>query len=232
MCWGEFSWAQWLWYWLFNQVALIQILSEPYISAMHLFISFCVTNFICEMANTNSEMCRWQEKLPETTSENFSEKGKHMVDREKTLVTSSNFFFHNFFPKPSIWGLQKLFFIWKRDKDTNCCWPLYLYNASLKIVISSDTDFHGIKTYTKITFNKSTSRIVEQEKGKGPLEGPLVSVEKRFMYSTFCLDSLNKKAFENIAGKGEKRLLKTLQEKEKMLETSIFSFSHYVFYSA
>ena len=34
--WGEFSLAQWLWYWLFNQAALVQILSEPYISAMHL----------------------------------------------------------------------------------------------------------------------------------------------------------------------------------------------------
>ena len=43
---GEFSLVQWLWYWLFNQVALVQILSEPYISAMHLFIYFFVTNFV------------------------------------------------------------------------------------------------------------------------------------------------------------------------------------------
>ena len=31
---------------LFNQAALVQILSEPYISAMHLFISFFVTDFV------------------------------------------------------------------------------------------------------------------------------------------------------------------------------------------
>ena len=42
----EFSLAQWLWYWLFNQAALVQILSKPYISAMHLFISFFITNFV------------------------------------------------------------------------------------------------------------------------------------------------------------------------------------------
>ena len=43
--WGKFSLAQWLWYWLFNRAVLVQILSEPYISAMHLFISFFVTSF-------------------------------------------------------------------------------------------------------------------------------------------------------------------------------------------
>ena len=42
----EFFLALWLWYWLFNQAALVQILSEPYISAMHLFISFFLTEFV------------------------------------------------------------------------------------------------------------------------------------------------------------------------------------------
>ena len=42
--WGEFSLAQWLWYWLFNQAALVQILSRSYVSAMHLFIYFFITN--------------------------------------------------------------------------------------------------------------------------------------------------------------------------------------------
>ena len=46
---GEFSLAQWLWYWLFNQAALVQILSEPYISAMHLSISSFVTDFVRKM---------------------------------------------------------------------------------------------------------------------------------------------------------------------------------------
>ena len=42
---GEFSLAQWLWYWLFIQASLVQILSRSYISDMHLFICFFVTNF-------------------------------------------------------------------------------------------------------------------------------------------------------------------------------------------
>ena len=46
LCWGEFSLAQRLWYWLFNQAALVQILSEPYIFAMHLFISFFVKDSV------------------------------------------------------------------------------------------------------------------------------------------------------------------------------------------
>ena len=49
MHWGEFSLAQCLWYWLFNQAALVQILFEPYISAMHLLISFFVTDFVHKM---------------------------------------------------------------------------------------------------------------------------------------------------------------------------------------
>ena len=47
--WGEFSLAQWLWYWLFNQAALVQILSEPYISTMQLFISFFVADVVHKM---------------------------------------------------------------------------------------------------------------------------------------------------------------------------------------
>ena len=43
---GESSLDQWLRYWLFNQAALVQILSETYISAMHLFFSFFVTKFV------------------------------------------------------------------------------------------------------------------------------------------------------------------------------------------
>ena len=39
---GEFSLAQWLWYWLFVQASLVKILSKSYISAMHLFICFFV----------------------------------------------------------------------------------------------------------------------------------------------------------------------------------------------
>ena len=38
--------AQWLWYWLFNQATLVKIRPRPYISAMHLFISFFVTDFV------------------------------------------------------------------------------------------------------------------------------------------------------------------------------------------
>ena len=46
--WGEFSLAQWLWYWLFVQASLVQILSEPYLSAMHLFICFFVADFVAD----------------------------------------------------------------------------------------------------------------------------------------------------------------------------------------
>ena len=35
-----------LWYWLFVQASLVQILSESYIFAMHLFICFFVANFV------------------------------------------------------------------------------------------------------------------------------------------------------------------------------------------
>ena len=44
---GEVSLAPWLWYLLFFvQASLVQILSESYISAMHLFICFFVTDFV------------------------------------------------------------------------------------------------------------------------------------------------------------------------------------------
>ena len=39
---GEFSLAQWLWYWLINRAALVRVPPGSYISAMHLFISFFV----------------------------------------------------------------------------------------------------------------------------------------------------------------------------------------------
>ena len=40
------SLAQWLWYWLINRAALVRIPPGSYISAMHLFISFFVTDFV------------------------------------------------------------------------------------------------------------------------------------------------------------------------------------------
>ena len=46
---GEFSLAQWLWYWLINRAALVRIPQGSYISAMHLFISFFVTDFVRKM---------------------------------------------------------------------------------------------------------------------------------------------------------------------------------------
>ena len=45
-CIWEFSLAQWLWYRLFVQAYLVQTLSRCYISAMHLFICFFVTDFV------------------------------------------------------------------------------------------------------------------------------------------------------------------------------------------
>ena len=39
---GEFSLAQWSWYWLINRAALVRIPPGSHISAMHLFISFFV----------------------------------------------------------------------------------------------------------------------------------------------------------------------------------------------
>ena len=38
--------AQWLWYWLINQATLVRISPGSYISAMHLLISFFVTDFV------------------------------------------------------------------------------------------------------------------------------------------------------------------------------------------
>ena len=50
----EFPLGQWLWYWPFNQVALVQILVEPYISSMRLFISFSLrTLFIRHVTQTS-----------------------------------------------------------------------------------------------------------------------------------------------------------------------------------
>ena len=46
---GEFSLAQWLWYWLINRAVLVRIPPGSYISAMHLFISFFVTDFVRKM---------------------------------------------------------------------------------------------------------------------------------------------------------------------------------------
>ena len=44
-----FNWllfSQWLWYWLIKRAALVRIRPRPYISAMHLFISLFVTDFV------------------------------------------------------------------------------------------------------------------------------------------------------------------------------------------
>ena len=38
--------TQWLWCWLINQAALVRIRPGSYMSAMHLFISFFVTDFV------------------------------------------------------------------------------------------------------------------------------------------------------------------------------------------
>ena len=46
---GEFSLAQWLWYWFINQAALVRVPPGSYISAMHLLISFFVTDFVRKM---------------------------------------------------------------------------------------------------------------------------------------------------------------------------------------
>ena len=46
MSWGEFSLAQWFLYWLSVQGSLVQILSRPYIFAMHFFICFFFTDFV------------------------------------------------------------------------------------------------------------------------------------------------------------------------------------------
>ena len=49
MCWREFYLAQYLWYWLFVQASLVQILPRYPISAMHSFVCFFVTDFVRKM---------------------------------------------------------------------------------------------------------------------------------------------------------------------------------------
>ena len=51
MHWREFSLAKWLWYWLFVQASLVQILSRSYISAVCLFICFFVMILFEKMEN-------------------------------------------------------------------------------------------------------------------------------------------------------------------------------------
>ena len=65
LCWGEFSLAHWLWYWLFDQAFLVQILSRSYISVMHLLICFFVMNFVRKI---------WKEYCPEDWFEELQER--------------------------------------------------------------------------------------------------------------------------------------------------------------
>ena len=58
---GEFSLAQWLWYWLFVQASLVQVLSRSYISAIYLFF---VTDFVHKSACYNNTVVYGHKSKP------------------------------------------------------------------------------------------------------------------------------------------------------------------------
>ena len=106
--WGEFSLAQWLWYWLFVQASLVQILSRSCISAMHLFICVFVMDFVRKTCNINW-LTAWCLPLFSTLSQLYlnpfpnndtfwcpRERSllKTLWEKEKLLVTSNFSFTH------------------------------------------------------------------------------------------------------------------------------------------
>ena len=106
LCWREFSVAQWLWYWLFNQAALIQTLSRSYISAVHLFISYFVRKtiisnyFNCLHLNSTPITCYFRiivlESCPKWMTSSMPESKEStcpLVLTRKTLVKASGSFF-------------------------------------------------------------------------------------------------------------------------------------------
>ena len=108
--------------------SLVRILPAPYISAMHLFICFLVTDFICKKKKTQKsiEYCTGYNNITEIMFNPFPNKpwllcvcrtslSKTLWEKEKLLITSNFSFSHSVF-----YPIEELFTIFIEFKIVVC----------------------------------------------------------------------------------------------------------------